>query len=109
MTLRISRTWGFLAIAVLVATATGCRKDEAAQPAPQLSEGAKVILAKADLADGTADKVVSKCAGCSLRMDGSADHTLAAGEYSMHFCSDGCNEGFSKDIEKSILAMKVPE
>ena len=109
MILRTNVVAGCLTLVMVVAVAPGCRKDEVAQPAPPLSEAAKVVLAKADLTDGAADGVVSKCAGCSLRMDGSADHPLVAGEYTMRFCSDECRKGFSKDLEKSILAMKVSE
>jgi hypothetical protein len=71
--------------------------------------GLNMILAKADAVDGTEDKVVSRCAGCSLGMSGSEQHALKVGEYEMHFCSDGCKSGFSEDTEKAVMAMKIPE
>ena len=66
-------------------------------------------LAKADLVDGTADKVVSKCAGCALAMDGKSENALKVSGYTIHFCSDGCKKGFEEDTTKSILAMTIPE
>jgi hypothetical protein len=41
-------------------------------------------------------------------MDGSNEHTLLVGEYTMYFCEDHCKEAFSEDITKSVLAMKLP-
>jgi YHS domain-containing protein len=66
-------------------------------------------LAKADKADGTVDKVVHKCAGCSLGMDGKAEYELAVEGYKMHFCKQGCLDQFKGDPAKAVLAMKVPE
>jgi hypothetical protein len=41
-------------------------------------------------------------------MDGSKEHQLRVGEYTMDFCSDHCKQAFSADISKSVLAMKLP-
>ena len=41
-------------------------------------EGA-AMLALADAADGTSDHVVERCSGCSLGMEGKAEHALQAG------------------------------
>ncbi len=73
------------------------------------AEGLKVLLAKADKFDGTEDKIVSKCSSCGLGMDGIAEHAVSAHGYTLHFCSDKCKTGFSKDLDKSILALKVPK
>lgn len=65
------------------------------------------ILAKADSADGTPDKVVSKCGGCSLRMDGTAANEITVSGYKMRFCSPDCKGRFEKEPAKAILAMNV--
>jgi hypothetical protein len=65
-------------------------------------------LAEADAADGKVDKVVHKCAGCSLHMDGLDDKKLMVGDYEMHFCKDGCLEPFQRDPNGQVLA-KVPQ
>ena len=77
---------------------------------PPAAPTAEVLarLAKADAADGKVDKVVHKCAGCSLHMDGLADKKLMVGDYEMHFCKDGCLTPFAKDPNQEILA-KVPQ
>ncbi len=114
----------FLTAAVLLAVSLGCRKEE---PAPKVTGeptipdaknvakigaadevAVKAVLAKADLVDGKEDHIVSKCGACSLGMDGSAEHALKAAGYKMHFCSEGCRDGFAKDASKAILAMNVP-
>lgn len=66
-------------------------------------------LAKADAVDGKADKVVSKCAGCSLGMDGVPAHALTVGDYTMHFCKAGCLAPFKADPAKEIAALKVKD
>jgi len=71
----------------------------------EVSPEAAAVLARADLADGVEDHVVSKCPGCSLAMDGSAEHVAQVGEYELHFCSDRCSNNFQRDTEASILAL----
>ena len=66
------------------------------------------VLAKADGLEGQSDKVVSLCASCALGMDGSEEHSLRVGEYTMYFCADDCKQEFSKDISESILGMQLP-
>ncbi|MBP1598907.1 MAG: hypothetical protein H6Q05_4284 [Acidobacteria bacterium] len=73
------------------------------------SPAAIAVLAKADAADGTVDKVVSKCVTCMLGMDGNPENSAAYGEYSVHLCSKDCRETFVKDPEKALLALKFPE
>ena len=62
-------------------------------------------LAAADAKDGAADHVVSKCAGCSLMMDGKAEHSLSAGEYTLHLCSSSCKDHFAKDMDASLRGL----
>lgn len=66
-------------------------------------------LAKADLVDGTEDKIVHKCGGCALGMNGSEDHKMKAGEYEMHFCSSYCLDVFEKDVNSAVAQMTMPE
>ena len=65
------------------------------------------VLAKADLADGTEDHVVGKCPGCSLAMEGTADHPMTVGDYSLHFCSDECRDRFTESGAQAILDLPV--
>lgn len=84
----------------------GCEKSA---PANADVSTVEARLAKADALDGKTDKVVTKCAGCALGMDGKAEHSIAAHGYTLHLCSAHCKEDFSKDVDKSILAMELPE
>ena len=79
-----------------------------ASPTVEVTEEMAVILAKADEVDGSADKTVSKCAVCSLGMDGSSENALAVGEYTLHFCSADCKSDFAQDTAQSVLAIKLP-
>jgi hypothetical protein len=74
----------------------------------ELSPEAVALLAMADLADGTEDHVVEKCASCGLGMDGNAENAVTVGEYEMHFCSDTCSRRFEEDAEASILKLPQP-
>ena len=71
---------------------------------PEMAE----VLSKADALDGQDDKIVSLCASCALGMDGSKEHALTVGEYTMYFCTDDCRQAFSEDISQSVLGMKLP-
>jgi hypothetical protein len=66
-------------------------------------------LAGADLADGTEDHIVGRCPGCSLMMEGSADHALTVEDYELHFCSDSCLGRFEKDAVAKIAQLEIPE
>lgn len=112
-----SSKWRGLCLGLVAALllAAGCNREESAggvDNGASASAGSDAqvtaILARADAADGTSDKVVSKCAGCSLVMNGKAEHDLKAHGYTLHFCSGMCRDGFAKDTTKSILAMKLP-
>ena len=100
---------------VCVLLLTGCGKTEAPptpeQGASQVDRGAALLaaVAKADAADGTVDKVVSKCVTCMLGMEGKPEFATAWGEYTVHLCSAECKETFTKDPEKALLALKFPD
>ena len=81
--------------------------EASTQPADPEAIAAKLVAA--DLLDGKADQVVTKCAGCALRMDGSHEHALAVNGYSMQFCSSHCREEFAKDTEAKVIALAVPK
>ena len=68
-----------------------------------------IKLAKADLLDGKADKIVTRCASCALNMDGKPKHALKVMDYTMYFCTKGCAERFAKHTTESVLGMKIPE
>jgi YHS domain-containing protein len=63
------------------------------------------VLAAADRADGTEDRAVRLCPGCSLAMEGSAEHALELGGYELHFCSAPCREHFAEHPESGIEAL----
>lgn len=67
----------------------------------------ETILATADMADGTADKVVSKCAGCKLGMDGKAEHAVLAHGYTLHFCSEACKARSEPDMNACISGLNM--
>jgi len=97
------------AVAFAAASAGGCKESGADPSDPKVVEQMRAKLADADAADGTTDKVVSQCAGCSLRMDGSDEHTLTAHGYPLHFCSADCRDRFHEHLTRAILDLKIPE
>jgi hypothetical protein len=115
-----NRTVVLIVALMMVALLAGCAEytepqseKTAAEPAApaslEMTAELQTKLAGADLVDGEADQVVSNCPGCALAMTGSDQHALHVGEYDLHFCSDGCKERFSKNLEDSLLALAVPE
>ena len=66
------------------------------------------LLAKVDMIDGAEDHVISKCPGCALQMDGSADHVIELVGYNMHFCSTDCKGKFEENTAEMVLAMEIP-
>ncbi len=102
-----------LALTVLVAAGCESKKETSPEGTSDSSTGEKsgisAILVKADVVDGKADKVVQKCAGCALGMDGHEDHTIKAHGYTLRFCNGNCKKAFEKDTDKSILSMKIPD
>ena len=105
-------------LVLMMAVAVGCGGQEADAPAADASHDTDhgddavaqsamtMILASADAADGTEDKVVSKCAGCKLGMPGSADYALTVEGYEMHFCGDNCKSHFADDTQAAVMALK---
>ena len=123
MLTRLFHRWSCCLVSMtLLVAAAGCPKaetGETATPAADVAEPARsdaepqaevqAKLVKADLLDGQADKIVSRCASCALNMDGSSDHALKVLDYTMYFCTEGCAKTFAEDTTKSVLAMKIPE
>ena len=66
-------------------------------------------LAKANLLDGKADKIVVGCASCALKMEGSSEHALKVLDYTVYFCTERCAQSFAKDKVKSVLARELRE
>ena len=56
--------------------------------------------------DGAKDKIVSQCGLCSLHMEGSAEHTVQAGDYTLHMCSAECKDAWEKDPVASMAALE---
>ena len=73
--------------------------------APGLDEATLAGLASADAMDGTADHVVSKCAGCKLMMDGKEEHSVAVGDHALHFCSTTCRDHFVGDLPVGLTGL----
>lgn len=130
--MKSERIW-ILSVAAAVALLTGCgagddagaAADHAAAAADQAAEAATsaehvavtvaatpamtAVLVKADQADGAEDHIVAKCPGCALAMEGSADHAMEVGDYSLHFCSDSCKDRFGENAAQAILELPVGE
>ncbi len=74
-----------------------------------ITEETLAKLAKADAKDGNVDKVVHRCAGCALGMDGEAKWPLQVQDYSMHFCKQACLDRYAKDPAQAIAALKIKD
>ena len=94
------------AAALLAACGKTQTPPQAAAPALTPAQ-VEVKLAAADLADGTADKVVAKCAACRLGMDGDAANASQHAGYELHFCSEECKHRFDADPNKVLV--KLPD
>ena len=72
----------------VVVLAVACSSAPVAGEPAAVADPAKVDagLNIADLADGTEDKIVHKCAGCSLAMSGNPAHAIATRGYTLHMC-----------------------
>jgi len=75
-------------------------------PPSSTPSAAASVLEKADAADGTVDKTVSKCTGCGLGMQGDPAHAVEHEGYELHFCSDTCRSNFEEDPEAGIERLK---
>jgi hypothetical protein len=62
-------------------------------------------LVSADKADGTVDKVITKCASCNLSMDGDPKYTVKVGEYTAHLCSQDCKVNFEQNGDEILKAL----
>lgn len=121
------RTRGTSIVCVGFALACGCvlascRKSERPSDTPaktsdqksaavDLASDAEIVakLAKADALDGTSDRMIMRCAGCRLRMDGSAEHQLKVAGFKMRFCSEACKTGFAENTAEKIRNLEIPE
>jgi YHS domain-containing protein len=97
----------FLVAAGLVAACGGPLAPKQAEAVRLTPAQVASRLAAADLADGTQDKVVAKCAGCGLAMDGDPRYASAYAGYQLHFCSPECKQRFDAGPDK-VLA-KLPD
>lgn len=88
---------------------TGLAKDTVAAGKAELTAQLTAKLAEADKLDGKTDKVIEKCPGCGLKMDGKSEHAFKVEGYTIHFCETACMEEFTKDLAKSIEGMEIPE
>ncbi len=94
-----------------VAPATAPAVDAAtptttASPAPAALDAA--CLDQADARDGTTDKVVHKCAGCGLGMEGDPAFASTHGGMTFHSCSEGCKMRLDAD-PAGVLASACPK
>ena len=77
----------------------------AAIPTPEQLTAMESRLAHADAADGSVDKVVAKCTGCGLGMEGNKDHAVVVGDYTLHLCSDSCQQVVAKDPVAAVMTL----
>jgi YHS domain-containing protein len=98
----------FILVYMLGATSVGScgveplQNDLERSPAT-LSAAAVEALEKADAADGTTDKVVTKCVTCRLHMEGRSENVTSYGGYELRFCTADCKAFFEKDPETVLL------
>ncbi len=96
-----------LVLSLLIAC--GGPSAEAPAPAGPPPAAAKsdplAVLPVADAADGTVDKVVSRCAVCGLGMDGDPAHSSQIGDYTLHSCSASCKEHLESDSEQVLARL----
>ena len=71
-----------------------------------LSDAQLSTLQAADVHDGTEDGVVGECSRCGLAMPGEAKYSSSVDEYELHFCGEGCRDGFQADPEKGIAEIQ---
>lgn len=105
---------GGLSLSLTLLVLPACRKETPKTQRAVVEVSAEALprvnakLAAVDAMDGTPDKVVSKCAGCGLAMDGKPQFVLAVGDYDMHFCSEHCRNDFTSETADKVLALDVP-
>ncbi len=107
-----------IASALLLFAACSAESKPATQPTEQpaaaapaamtpITEETLAKLALADAKDGKVDKLVHRCAGCALGMDGEEKWPLQVQDYNMHFCKQACLDRYAKDPAKAIAALKI--
>ena len=96
-------SFGFLLLGI---TLNGCTSKATTKTAVD-AKAVEARLAAADAKDGKTDKVVTKCAGCNLHMDGKAENKLDVHGYALHFCAADCKDRFAKDADAAVMAMKI--
>jgi YHS domain-containing protein len=117
----------YLAAACVLIAAAGCGKEEpantdakaqevttlikekVAEGDPQIQAAVLEKLAEVDALDGTADKIIKRCPGCGLKMDGKREHATEVSGYTIYFCSKSCQEKFTKNLTESILFLELPK
>jgi YHS domain-containing protein len=104
----MTRTLSTLLVAATLLAACGKSTTNPQVETARLTPAqAEAKLAAADLADGTRDKVVARCASCRLGMDGDAANASVHAGYELHFCSAECKQRFDADPDKIIA--KLPD
>lgn len=88
---------------------TGLVEETVAAGKAELTAQLTAKLAEADKLDGKTDKIIEKCPGCGLKMDGKSEHALEVSGYTMHFCGASCQQEFAKDPTKSIEDLEIPK
>jgi len=119
----------YLAAAFVLITLVGCGKEEPAKPDtdakaqdvaglvkekaaegdPQIEAAVLDKLAEVDALDGTVDKIIKRCPGCGLKMDGNSEHATEVSGYTIYFCSASCQEKFTKNPTESLLFLEIPK
>jgi YHS domain-containing protein len=90
-----------IAVVLVTLTAGACGRG----PGQPAADQEAAVLAKADAADGAVDTVVSKCAVCSLAMEGDAAYSSTYAGYTFHLCSAHCKETFDHDPAKVLARL----
>ncbi len=106
MTLRV-----VVALALLLALGCGGGSSRSGGDAASGAAAAldvNAVLAAADQADGSEDRVVHRCAVCGLGMDGSPEITSTWRGYTFYHCSQHCREQFDRDPVKVLARLEVP-
>lgn len=108
--MKIRCRWSIVVPVLLFAA---CQKESNAAPAEpvgaELPPALLDKLARADAADGAADKVVHKCAGCALAMAGKKEMAVTVAGYEMHFCKEACKVRYERDAKGELEKLKVPQ
>jgi len=101
---RVAVTCALIGAVILVA----CGRGAGERAGDRLAQEETARLEAADGADGTTDRVVSKCAVCKLVMKGTTEHASRYAGYELHFCSAECKETFDHDPRAVIRRLSLP-